>query len=230
MPQKSSWSALNSRWVPHDVRDTIVDFVRVWSDKTEIAADRFVAWIRTEPTDTRGGPCASIHDSTWPQTTVRRQWPLQQNKLNHRGDHQPNAIRYPVRSVDTVARFMCIDARQYVDSQIHSRRQPSADNSARMTHKRSPTDAIRSARLCASMPMCSATRRPSPPRRSMCRRGDRVSEGHRTGAARVGRALDQPRPRERAAARRAFRCLAWDQPELIIQDLRAFIDHEGDAR
>ncbi|HEX3478228.1 MAG TPA: hypothetical protein VHT91_24575, partial [Kofleriaceae bacterium] len=26
-------------------RDTIVDFVRVWSDKTEIAADRFVAWI-----------------------------------------------------------------------------------------------------------------------------------------------------------------------------------------
>ena len=32
-------------WVPHDIRDTIVDFVRVWSDKTEIAADRFVAWI-----------------------------------------------------------------------------------------------------------------------------------------------------------------------------------------
>jgi hypothetical protein len=31
--------------VPHDIHDTIVDFVRVWSDKTEIAADRFVAWI-----------------------------------------------------------------------------------------------------------------------------------------------------------------------------------------
>ena len=31
--------------MPHDIRDTIVDFVRVWSDKTELAADRFVAWI-----------------------------------------------------------------------------------------------------------------------------------------------------------------------------------------
>jgi len=28
--------------VPHDTRDTIVDFVRVWSDKIEIAAERFV--------------------------------------------------------------------------------------------------------------------------------------------------------------------------------------------
>jgi hypothetical protein len=38
-------TALSGRWVPPDIRDTIVDFVRLWSDKTEIAADRFVAWI-----------------------------------------------------------------------------------------------------------------------------------------------------------------------------------------
>ena len=31
--------------MPHDTRDSLVDFVRFWSDKTEIPACRFVAWI-----------------------------------------------------------------------------------------------------------------------------------------------------------------------------------------
>jgi putative transposase len=31
--------------VPHDTRDTVVDFVRTWSDKTDIAACRFLPWI-----------------------------------------------------------------------------------------------------------------------------------------------------------------------------------------
>ena len=37
--------ALTSRWVPHDIRDTIVDFVRAWSGKTERAGERFIAWL-----------------------------------------------------------------------------------------------------------------------------------------------------------------------------------------
>ena len=32
-------------WVPHDTRDQIVDFVRRWSEKTEISAGRFVGWL-----------------------------------------------------------------------------------------------------------------------------------------------------------------------------------------
>ena len=32
-------------WVPHDTRDQIVDFVRRWSDRTEIGVGRFVKWI-----------------------------------------------------------------------------------------------------------------------------------------------------------------------------------------
>jgi hypothetical protein len=32
-------------WVPHDTRDQIVDFVRRWSDKTEIGAGRFIGWL-----------------------------------------------------------------------------------------------------------------------------------------------------------------------------------------
>ena len=32
-------------WVPHDIRDELVDFVRGWSDKTDIPAGRFLPWI-----------------------------------------------------------------------------------------------------------------------------------------------------------------------------------------
>ena len=32
-------------WVPHDVRDLVVDFVRCWSEKTEIGTGRFIHWL-----------------------------------------------------------------------------------------------------------------------------------------------------------------------------------------
>ncbi|HEV2731647.1 MAG TPA: IS3 family transposase [Terriglobales bacterium] len=32
-------------WVPHDVRDLVVDFVRRWTEKTEINAGRFIHWL-----------------------------------------------------------------------------------------------------------------------------------------------------------------------------------------
>ena len=32
-------------WVPHDVRDLAVDFVRRWSEKTEIGTGRFIHWL-----------------------------------------------------------------------------------------------------------------------------------------------------------------------------------------
>ncbi len=31
--------------MPHDVRDQIVDFVRRWSEASEIGAERFVGWL-----------------------------------------------------------------------------------------------------------------------------------------------------------------------------------------
>ena len=36
---------MKGRWVPHDTRDAVVDFVRVWSDKTELPAKRFIGWL-----------------------------------------------------------------------------------------------------------------------------------------------------------------------------------------
>jgi len=41
-PKKRSGNS-DRRLVPHDTRDQIVDFVRRWSEKTEIGAGRFVA-------------------------------------------------------------------------------------------------------------------------------------------------------------------------------------------
>ncbi len=42
---KKSWENLRATWVPHDTRDSIVDFVRYWSDLAEIATRRFISWI-----------------------------------------------------------------------------------------------------------------------------------------------------------------------------------------
>jgi putative transposase len=35
---------LKGRWVPHDTRDEIVDYIRKWSERTEIAAKQLIVW------------------------------------------------------------------------------------------------------------------------------------------------------------------------------------------
>ena len=36
---------MTKSWVPHDVREQVVDFVRRWSEKTEISVGRFPPWL-----------------------------------------------------------------------------------------------------------------------------------------------------------------------------------------
>ena len=36
---------MTKSWVAHDVRDEVVDFVRRWSEKTEISVGRFPPWL-----------------------------------------------------------------------------------------------------------------------------------------------------------------------------------------
>jgi len=36
---------LTGGWVPHDIRDAVVDFTRSWSNKTDIPLNRFVGWL-----------------------------------------------------------------------------------------------------------------------------------------------------------------------------------------
>jgi transposase InsO family protein/transposase-like protein len=42
---KKSLGTLTGVWVPRDTRDQIVDFVRRWSEKTEIGARWFIGWL-----------------------------------------------------------------------------------------------------------------------------------------------------------------------------------------
>ena len=39
------WGTLNGRWVSHDVRDEVVDYVRQWSERTELPSGNLVKWI-----------------------------------------------------------------------------------------------------------------------------------------------------------------------------------------
>jgi putative transposase len=36
---------LTKSWVPHDIRDAVVDYVRHWSERTEIPVRRFITWL-----------------------------------------------------------------------------------------------------------------------------------------------------------------------------------------
>jgi putative transposase len=42
---KRPWGALKGRWVPHDVRDEVIDFVRELSERTEIPFTRIIGWL-----------------------------------------------------------------------------------------------------------------------------------------------------------------------------------------
>ena len=42
---KKSWGTLKGVWVPHDTRDSIVDFVKYWSGRTEISLLILIMWI-----------------------------------------------------------------------------------------------------------------------------------------------------------------------------------------
>ena len=43
--KKSLGGTLTGIWVPQDVRDLVVDFVRRWSEKAEIGVGRFIPWL-----------------------------------------------------------------------------------------------------------------------------------------------------------------------------------------
>ncbi|RXK81066.1 helix-turn-helix domain-containing protein, partial [Chlorobaculum sp. 24CR] len=36
---------MTASWVPHDIRDAIIDFVRLWAKKSSLAVMRFIKWL-----------------------------------------------------------------------------------------------------------------------------------------------------------------------------------------
>jgi len=72
---------LKGAWVPHDTRDTVVDFVRRWSDRTEVPARQMVSWIgiaESKYYDWRGRYGKVNEHNTWvPRDTWLEGWEKQ---------------------------------------------------------------------------------------------------------------------------------------------------------
>ena len=43
--KKSQWGTLNGNWVPHDIRDQVVDYVNRWTKRAELPAKRLLGWL-----------------------------------------------------------------------------------------------------------------------------------------------------------------------------------------
>jgi putative transposase len=72
---------LKGTWVPHDVRDQIVDYVGYWTGRTEIPARRFLTWLQLGASKfhdwkTRYGK-ANEHNAQVPRDTWLENWEKQ---------------------------------------------------------------------------------------------------------------------------------------------------------
>lgn len=43
--KKKFWGTLRGKWVAHDTRDEVMDFVNHWGDRAEVPATRFIRWL-----------------------------------------------------------------------------------------------------------------------------------------------------------------------------------------
>src|SRR6185436_12588858 len=88
--KKRAWGTLKGAWVPHDIRDQVVDFVRAWSDKAEVPACRLLSWV--------GIGASKFHD-----------WKLRFGKVN---EHNAWIPRDHWLTLDEKERI-CVFARQH---------------------------------------------------------------------------------------------------------------------
>ena len=103
--KKRSWGTLTKTWTPPDVRDQIVDFVRRWSEKTEIPAGRFIAWLGIAPSkfySWRGRyGCVNEHNAWVPRDFWLQEW----EKAGHPRLLSPaSAARLPAADVHDARR------------------------------------------------------------------------------------------------------------------------------
>jgi len=69
---------LTGSWVPHDTRDAVIDFIRYWSDKANIALKCFIRWLAVAKSKfyswvERNGK-ANEHNAPIPRDFWLKQW------------------------------------------------------------------------------------------------------------------------------------------------------------
>jgi len=87
---------LTGAWTPPDVRDQIVDFVRRWSDKTEISTAGFIRWLSITPSKfycwRRRYGCVNEHNGWVPRDFWLEEWE-KQAILKFYGEHPGEGYR-----------------------------------------------------------------------------------------------------------------------------------------
>lgn len=87
---------MTGTWTPPDVRDQIVDFVRYWSDKTEISTARFIQWLSITPSKFYGWRrrygCVNEHNGWVPRDFWLEEWE-KQAILKFYGEHPLEGYR-----------------------------------------------------------------------------------------------------------------------------------------
>src|ERR1017187_1857303 len=90
---KKGLGTLTGGWVPHDVRDQVVDFVRHWSEKTEIGVGGFVHWLGVTASKFYDGGqrygCVNEHNGWVPRDFWLAQWEKEAGLLS-RWKSQPS--------------------------------------------------------------------------------------------------------------------------------------------
>ncbi len=87
---------MTGAWTPPDVRDQIVDFVRRWSDKTEISTAGFIRWLSITPSKfycwRRRYGCVNEHNGWVPRDFWLEEWE-KQAILKFYGEHPGEGYR-----------------------------------------------------------------------------------------------------------------------------------------
>jgi transposase-like protein len=101
--KKIHWGTLNGRWVPHDTRDEVVDYVRRWNERTEIPAGSSLAgWASVQQVPRLEGPLRQAK-----RTQRLGSARLVAGRLGEAGDHR-FSFEYPLEGYRRLA-FMMLD-------------------------------------------------------------------------------------------------------------------------
>ncbi len=102
--KKKSWGTLTGNWVPHDVRDQVVDFVRHWSERAEISVGRFIHWLGVTASKfydwrQRYG-CVNEHNGWVPRDFWLEPWEKEAIRSSSRGSTSDEGIQRRKKRLD----------------------------------------------------------------------------------------------------------------------------------
>ena len=88
---------MTGQWVTPETRDAVIDFERCWRRTSELAADRFVAWIGSRPSQ-----CYDWR-ARYGNVNEHKAWVPRDHWLTRRSGRRSSPIITTIGTRDTVA-------------------------------------------------------------------------------------------------------------------------------